>query len=124
MEDAEPFVCIDFQSCSMAELAETFQGFAGLCRRREVGRAILKAGDNDPAGHRCLAEALVRMAGSGELLIDFKLALIPSTPPIRAIYGQTRDALRAIGFNAWMFDGVEEAEAWLAGRAVAGAAAS
>lgn len=125
MDDAaEGYLCIDFESCSVAEVAASFHAFARLCRSREVSRAILKAGDNDPGAHRCLADALVRLADSGDLLIEFKLALIPSTPAIRVIYGEARDALRANGFNAWVFDGVEEAAAWLQGRSVAGAAAS
>ncbi len=125
MDDAEQgYVCIDFGTSSLPEVAASFHAFARMCRHRLVSRAILKAGDNDPEAHRCLADALVRLADSGDLLIEFKLALIPSTPAIRVIYREARDALRANGFNAWVFEGVEEAAAWLQGRAVDGAAAS
>lgn len=67
-----------------------------------------------------------RPAESPEYLcIDFgRLALVPSTPAIRAIYREAQQALRAVGCNACVFEDAGEAAEWLEGRAVAGRAAS
>jgi hypothetical protein len=118
------YLCIDFGRCNAFEISEMSRRFTDLCMGRHVGRAMLKAGDNDPAGHHGLRDALLAMAGSAQLRLDFKLALVPSTPPIRAIYEEAQRALRAIGCNACVFDDAAEAAEWLEGRAVAGRAAS
>lgn len=118
------YLCIDFGRCNMFEISEMSRRFTDLCMGRQVGSAMLKAGDNDPAGHHGLRDALLAMAGSARLRLDFKLALVPSTPPIRAIYEEAQRALRAIGCNACVFDDAAEAAEWLEGRAVAGRAAS
>jgi len=76
------YLCIDFGRCNMFELFEMSRRFTDLCMGRHVGSAMLKAGDNDPAGHHGLRDALLDMARSAQLRLDFKLALVPSTPPI------------------------------------------
>jgi hypothetical protein len=108
----------------MFEISEMSRRFTDLCMGRQVERAMLKAGDNDPAGHHGLRDALITMARSAQLRLDFKLALVPSTPAIRKIYGEAQQTLRAIGCNACVFDDAAEAAEWLEGRAVAGRAAS
>lgn len=118
------YLCIDFGRCNMFELLEMSRRFTDLCMGRHVGRAMLKAGDNDPAGHHGLRDALLDMARSAQLRLDFKLALVPSTPAIRAIYQEAQRALRAMGCNACVFDDASEAAEWLEGRLVAGRAAS
>jgi hypothetical protein len=118
------YLCIDFGRCDVYELSEMSRRFTDLCMGRHVGGAMLKAGDNDPAGHHGLRDALLAMAASAQLRLDFKLALVPSTPTIRAIYQEAQQALRAIGCNACVFDDADEATEWLEGRAVAGRAAS
>jgi hypothetical protein len=118
------YLCIDFGRCNVFEISEMSRRFIDLCMGRQVGRALLKAGDNDPAGHHGLRDALLAMAGSAQLRLDFKLALVPSTAAIRAIYYEAQQALRAIGCNACVFDDAAEAAEWLEGRAVAGRAAS
>ena len=45
------YLCIDFGRCNVYELSEMSRRFTDLCMGRHVGRAMLKAGDNDPAGH-------------------------------------------------------------------------
>ena len=122
--ESPDYLCIDFGRCSVFEISEMSRRFTDLCIGRHVGRAMLKAGDNDPAGHHGLRDALIAMARSAQLPLDFKLALVPSTPPIRKIYDEAQQALRAIGCNACVFEDVEEAGEWLEGRAVAGRAAS
>lgn len=118
------YLCIDFGRCNVFEISEMSRRFTDLCVGRHVGRALLKAGDNDPGGHHALRDALVAMARSAQLRLDFKLALVPSTPAIRKIYHEAQQALRTIGCNACVFEDVEEAAEWLEGRAVAGRAAS
>jgi len=118
------YLRIDFGRCDTYELSEMYRSFSDLCVGRHVNRAMLKAGDNDPAGHRHVRDALIDMARTAQLRLDFKLALVPSTPPIRAIYLEAQQALRAIGCNACVFDDADEAAEWLEGRAVAGRAAS
>lgn len=122
--ESPDYLCIDFGRCNVFEISEMSRSFTELCMRRHVDRAMLKAGDNDPAGHHGLRDALLAMAGSAQLRLDFKLALVPSTAAIRAIYYEAQQALRAIGCNACVFDDAAEAAEWLEGRAVAGRAAS
>ena len=118
------YLCVDFGRATVPEVSEMSHSFTSLCMGRHVGSAMLKAGDNDPDGHRGLRDALLAMALSAQLRLDFKLALVPSTPAIRAIYEEAQQALRATGCNACVFKSVEEAGAWLEGRSPAGGAAS
>jgi len=118
------YLCVDFGRATMLEVSEISRSFTSLCRGRHVGSALLKAGDNDPDGHRGLRDALLDMALSAQLRLDFKLALVPSTPAIRVIYEEAQQALRATGCNACVFESAEEAGAWLQGRSPAGRAAS
>ena len=118
------YLRVDFGGCDSLELAETYRSFADLCLGKQVSRALVKAGDNAPEGHRLLREVLSTMARTVAFRPEFKLALVASTPPVQAIYRETQQALRAVGFNAWVFDTVPEAVEWLEGRAVSGLTAS
>ena len=118
------YVQVDFGSCNSFELFETYRSFAKLCIGKQVNRALLKAGDNDPDGHRGLRHVLSAMARTAAIPPDFKLALVPSTASIRAVYREAQQALRAIGLNAWVFDTELEAVEWLEGRAACGPTAS
>jgi hypothetical protein len=71
-----------------------------------------------------LSVVLSAVARTAAIRPDFKLALVPSTPPIAAVYREAQQALRAIGLNAWVFRTVPEALEWLEGRAAAGAMVS
>ena len=118
------YVRVDFNSCNVTELSELYRGFATFCLDNDVTRALLKAGDNDPNGHYRLRDALHSMAQLAQIPAEFKLALIPSTHAIEAIYREAQRHLRAAGLNAWVFAEEEEAVDWLEGRAPAGRAAS
>lgn len=118
------YLHVDFGSSSCLELTETYRRFARLCIGRQVTHALLTAGDNDPEGHRRLGDALLEMARAAAISPDFKLALVPSTLPIEAVYRDAQYALRAIGLNAWVFDTAGEAVEWLTGQAVSGPTAS
>jgi hypothetical protein len=118
------YLRVDFVSCNAFELAEIYRRFADLCIDRCVSRALLNAGDDDPEGHRRLRDALALMARAAAIPPDFKLALIPSTPPIDAFYREAQQVLRAVGVNAWVFESVAEAVAWLEGRVPSGLTAS
>jgi hypothetical protein len=122
--ESSGYVRVDFRSCSSAELAQIYRDFAVVCVDRQANRALLKAGDNDPQGHYGLRDALHAMALRAPIAPDFKLALIPSTWPIEAVYREAQQHLRAAGFNAWMFHSEEQAVAWLEGRATSGETAS
>ncbi len=114
------YLRVDFGSCDCLELSETYRSFVDLCLGTQVNRALLQAGDNEPSGHRQLRELLSMVARTAAIPPDFKLALVPSTPPIEAVYREAQQALRAIGLNAWVFDTVPEAVEWLEGRAACG----
>ena len=118
------YVRVDFNSCNIAELSELYHGFATFCLDNNVTRALLKAGDNDPVGHYRLRDALHSMAQRAQIPAEFKLALIPSSRAIEAIYREAQRHLRAAGLNAWVFAEEDEAVDWLQGRALAGRAAS
>jgi hypothetical protein len=118
------YLHVDFGSCNCLELSEVYRAFARRCIGRRVNGALLMAGDNDPQGHRRLRDALSEMASAAAISPDFKLALVPSTLPIQAVYREAQQALRAVGINAWVFDTAGEAVEWLNGRAVTGPAFS
>jgi hypothetical protein len=122
--ECHDYLRVDFGSGSLFELSETYRTFADVCIGRQVNRALLNAGDNDPEGHRLLRHALSAMARTAAIPEDFKLALVSSTAPVQAIYLEAQQALRAIGLNAWLFDSVNEAVEWLEGRAASGRTAS
>ena len=81
---------------------------------------MLKAGDDDPRGHYGLRDALEAMALRAALPYDFKLALIPSTRGVEAVYRQAQQRLRAAGLNAWVFGNEDDAMSWLDGHASSG----
>lgn len=118
------YLHVDFGSSSRMELCEGYRNFARLCAGSQINGALLTAGDNDPEAHRQLGGALLEMARGAALGPDFKLALVPSTVPIQAVYRDAQQALRAIGLNAWVFDTAGEAVEWLEGRAACGPTAS
>lgn len=118
------YLRVDFGSCDRLELSETYRSFVDLCLATQVNRALLQAGDNEPGGHRQLRELLSALARTAAIRPDFKLALVPSTPPIETVYREAQQALRAIGLNAWVFGTVSEAVEWLEGRAAGGQTAS
>lgn len=118
------YVRVDFNSCDVSELSAVYRGFAMFCLDNKVTRALLKAGDNDPNGHYRLRDALATMAQAAQIPAEFKLALVPSTRAIEAIYREAQRHLRAAGLNAWVFADEDDAVDWLEGRALAGRAAS
>lgn len=110
------YVHVDFGSSDRGELSETYRSFTRICIGKAVDGALLQAGDNDPDGHRRLGVALCEIAEAAGIAPHFRLALVPSTAPIRAIYSETQQALRAAGLDARVFDSVENAVQWLEGR--------
>ena len=118
------YLRVDFGSSDCSELFETYRSFADLCNGRQVNGALLMAGDNAPEGHRELHEALSSMARTIALQPEFKLAMVASTPAVKAVYREAQRASRTIGLNAWVFDTVYDAVEWLEGRAAAGQTAS
>lgn len=114
------YLCVDFGSCNVAELSTVYRAFAAFCLDNKVTRALLKAGDNDPNGHYRLQDALTMMAQGTPIAPEFKLALLPSTRAIEAVYREAERHLRAGGFNAWVFATELEAVEWLEGRALGG----
>ena len=118
------YVHVDFGSGDLFEVSDTYRCFVDLCLGTQVNRALLRAGDNAPEGHRQLREVLSAAARSAGIRPDFKLALVPSTPAIAAIYRDAQQALRAIGLNAWVFPTVSGAVEWLEGRSPGGAMVS
>lgn len=118
------YVRVDFGSCNSWELSAAYREFASFCLDNNVTRALLKAGDNDPDGHYRLRDALTTMAQLSQIAPEFKLALLPSTRAIEAVYREAQHHLRAAGFNAWVFATELEAVDWLEGRALGGRASS
>jgi hypothetical protein len=124
LTECRGYVRVDFGGCNCAELSVLYQAFASFCLDNKVTRALLKAGDNDPNGHYRLRDALTTMARGACIPPEFKLALIPSSPAIHAIYREAQHHLRAAGLNAWVFATEVEAVDWLEGRSLGGRTAS
>lgn len=99
---------------------EIYLAFAALCVDRHVNRALLKAGDDEPRGHYGLRDALEAMAVRAAVPYDFKLALVPSTRAVEAVYRHAQQRLRAAGLNAWVFGNEDDAMSWLEGHAASG----
>lgn len=118
------YLRVDFNSCDSLELCETYRSFVDFCLGTQLSRALLQAGDNEPAGHCQLREMLSAVARTAAIRPDFKLALVAAKPSIQAVYREAQQALRAIGFNVWVFDTVAEAVEWLEGRVAGGRMAS
>jgi len=118
------YVRVDFGSCNSTELSAVYRAFTAFCLDNKVTRALLKAGDDHPGGHYGLRDALTTMAQLARIPADFKLALIPSTRPIEAVYREAQRHLRAAGLNAWVFATESEAVDWLEDRALDGLSAS
>jgi hypothetical protein len=118
------YVRVDFGNCDCSELFETYRSFADRCNDGQVNGALLMAGDTAPEGHRQLREALSSMARTIASQPEFKLAMVASTPAVKAVYREAQRLSRAIGLNAWVFDTVYDAVEWLEGRAASGQTAS
>ncbi len=118
------YLHVDFGSSDCLELSEAYRSFAHLCIAKQVTGDLLTAGDNDPQGHQRLGQALLEMAGAAAISPEFKLALVPSTSAIEAVYRDAQRALRVAGLNAWVFESAGEAVEWLEGRAPSGPMAS
>ena len=118
------YVRVDFGSCNDDELSEIYRAFAAVCVHKHANRALLKAGDDYAPGHYALRDAVQTMARLAPIPLDFKLALIPSTGPVEAVYREAQQRLRAAGLNAWVFGTESEAVEWLEGRAMSGQTAS
>ena len=118
------YVRVEFGGCNITELSAIYRAFAAFCLVNNVTRALLKAGDEDPRGHYRLRDALNMIARRSRIAPDFKLALVPSTRAIEAIYSEAQRHLRAAGLNAWVFATEIEALDWLQGRALGGRTAS
>src|SRR6185503_18147051 len=88
------YLRVDFGSSDCSELFETYRSFADLCNGRRVNGALLMAGDNAPEGHRELHEALSSMARTIALQPEFKLAMVASTPAVKAVYREAQRASR------------------------------
>jgi hypothetical protein len=114
------YVRVDFDDCDAGEVLETYRAFAMLCLHKHVNGALLKAGDDDPNGHYGVRDAVAAMARHAPLPYDFKLALVPSTRPVEAVYRDAQEGLRAAGLNAWVFPNENDATNWLEGRVTGG----
>jgi hypothetical protein len=110
------YVRVDFGSADCMETTAAYRSFAELWSGKPPRHVLLKAGDNDPAGHTRLRDVLEGMARAAVMRPDFKLALVASTLPVHALYREAQQKLRAAGVNAWVFDTGSEAVEWLEGR--------
>ena len=114
------YLRVDFGDVSAPELSETYRHVAHLWLQTQAIGVLLNAGDNDPQGHRRLGDALSAMARASAMPPHFKLALVPSSHAIKAVFLEAQEELRAVGLNAWVFPSTSEAVEWLEGRAASG----
>jgi hypothetical protein len=105
---------VDSGRGTATELAAIYRDFAVLCIEKQIRRVLVKPGDDDPAGERCLRNALTTMVLAG-LPSEFKMALLAETARIAARYRDTERDLCAAGVKAKMFDSEPAAARWLAG---------
>ena len=115
---------VDFGGSDYNDVSGVYGALAEFCVDNHVTRVLVKAGDEDPKGHYRLGDALTTIARRSRIAPEFKLALIPSTRAIEAVYREAQRHLRAAGLNAWVFATEIEAVDWLQGRSLSGCTAS
>jgi hypothetical protein len=94
------------------EVAAIYRDLAVLCIERQLRRVLVKISDDDPAGERCLRNALTTMVLAG-LPAEFRIALVANGERIEARYRNTARDLSMAGVDAKLFETEDGAARWL-----------
>jgi hypothetical protein len=96
------------------EIGAIYRDLAVLCIEKQIRRVLVKPRDDeDPAGERCLRNALTTMVLAG-LPAEFRVALVAETRRVVARYRDTERDLCLAGIDTKMFDSEDAAARWLA----------
>jgi hypothetical protein len=97
------------------EIGAIYRDLAVFCIEKQIRRVLVKpCDDDDPAGERCLRNALTTMLLAG-LPAEFRIALVAGTRRIAARYRDTERDLCTAGVDAKIFDSEDAAARWLNG---------
>jgi hypothetical protein len=97
------------------EVAAIFRDLAVFCIEKQIRRVLVKPGDDDPVGERCLRNALTTMVLAG-LPAEFRIALVAESARVVARYRNTERDLCTAGVDAKIFETQNAATRWLDGR--------
>jgi hypothetical protein len=101
---------------TVTEVAAVYRDFAVLCIEKQIRCVLVTPGDDDPAGERCLRNAVTTMVLVG-LPAEFRIALVAGTSRIVACYRNTERDLCMAGVDAKVFETEDAATRWLGGDA-------
>jgi len=107
----ESFVQLDLRGGDLPELLASCTEFAVLCLTARVRCALVQGGDEDTE-RRLAVRDLLKMIRAVGMPRDFRLALVPGTPRMRAVYQKSEAELRGAGVDARFFESESLAVQW------------
>lgn len=107
------YVRAEFGYGTVTQVAELLRAVAATCIQENITRALIVAGDDDPAHERTLRNALTTMVLAG-VSSHFKLAVVPETPRVAHAYRYFHRDVSAAGVATQLFDTEDAATRWLA----------
>ena len=111
-QDTAGYLRFEFGYSTATEIAELYRELALACVRRQLTRALIVAGDDEPAGERALRDAATAMVLAG-VAADLKIALVATSPRVGHAYRNAQRDLTAAGIKTEIFEAEEDAARWL-----------
>lgn len=112
LTETSGYLRAEFGYGTTTQIAELYRAVAVACVQKQITRALIIAGDDDPAGERALRDALTMMLLAG-IPSDFKLALVAASERVGLTYRNAQCDLCAAGVTARLFDSEQDATRWL-----------
>jgi len=111
-QDTAAYLRLEFGYSTVTDIMQLYRELAVACVRRQITRALIVAGDDEPAGERALRVAATTMVLAG-VAADLKIALVATSPRVALAYSNTQRDLNAAGIKAQLFEAEEDAARWL-----------
>jgi hypothetical protein len=106
------YVRLEFGYSTVTEIAGLYRELAVACVQRDITRALIVAGDDEPAGERALRDAATMMVLAG-VTEGLRLALVATSPRVAHTYSNAERDLNAAGIKTRLFEAEEDALHWL-----------
>ena len=108
------YLFVDFRDGSdSVQIAHAYRHFAKACIEKNIQRAAVAAGNDEPAAHYALRDAFTTMVLAAGIPSAFKLALVPRTQGVEAVYRLIERDFRVLGIDTQIFADEKHAVAWL-----------